>query len=102
MPRATSCCALPATTITASTARIGIQPKRHAAKPGRRQEKAGRWVPIYRDECSKAETPADTGRKRFACSGATNRLLCMTCTKKIYNAAMKAKKAAKDGVGSGT
>ncbi|KFY49934.1 hypothetical protein V496_09697 [Pseudogymnoascus sp. VKM F-4515 (FW-2607)] len=58
-------------------------------------------IPLYCDECSKAETPAATGKRRFTCSGANNRLLCMTCTNKAYSAAMKAKKAAKDGVGSG-
>jgi choline dehydrogenase-like flavoprotein len=42
------------------------------------KKKRADGVPIYCDECSKTETPADTGRKRFACSGATNRLLCMT------------------------
>ena len=49
-------------------------------------------IPLYCDECSKVETLADTGRERFLCSGATNRLLCMTCSNKAYNAAKKAEK----------
>jgi hypothetical protein len=65
------------------------------------KKKRADGIPLYYDECGKVETPAYTGRKRFSCSGATNRLLCMTCSNKAYNAAMKAKKAAKD-VGSGT
>lgn len=59
-------------------------------------------IPLYCNECGKTETPKDVKKNRFSYVRADNRFLCIACKSRTYKAASKAKKAANDGVGSGT
>jgi predicted nucleic-acid-binding Zn-ribbon protein len=59
-------------------------------------------IPLHCDECGKTETAEAIEKKHFSCVAAdNNRFLCITCKNRLYKAASKAKKVARD-VGFGT
>lgn len=67
------------------------------------KKKREEWVPLSCNECRRIETVTDVEKGHFSCVGAAdNRFLCVNCKNRLYRVASKAKKAAKDGVGSGT